>query len=91
MNQEGYDLYFSDPDRQADPDVLKRISSDNEATKQQHYFGIGTLSFGYQKYINRNTSIQIEPYLQIPFTGIGLGQVDLISTGVQVKIAFRKK
>lgn len=91
MNQEEYNLAFSDPIREADPNVPKRISSTNEDSKQQHYFGIGTFSIGYQKYINRNTSIQIEPYLQIPFTGIGLGQVDLISTGVQVKIAFRKK
>ncbi len=91
MNQEEYNLVFRDPIRDADPNVPKRISSTNEDSKQQHYFGIGTVSIGYQKYINRSTSIQIEPYLQIPFTGIGLGQVDLISTGVQVKIAFRKK
>jgi|GEM_PF-2134993 len=90
MNSEWYDLQFSDPDRMADPNIRKSISTEDIDGKCIHYFGIGMVSAGYQKYMTGNTAVQIGPYVQLPFTGIGMGSVDLYSAGVQLKVSFSK-
>ena len=56
--------------------------------ENSHLVGVGRFSIGYQKVFTDNTSLQIAPYLQFPLTGIGAGQVNLYSSGVQVAVKF---
>jgi len=57
----------------------------------QHLFGIGEIAIGYNLPFSNNASLQIAPYAQIPFTGIGHGQVKFFSTGVQLRYNFHLK
>ncbi len=41
-----------------------------------------TLSGGYERHINNIFSVLAEPYVKIPFEGIGFGKVQLYSAGV---------
>ena len=90
MNNEWYDFRWEDQAIMADPTVPK--SSSNQALDRKciHWFGIGNLSFGYKKYLSKNIAAQLGTYVQVPITGIGMGNVDLFSTGVQMKISFAK-
>ena len=89
MDKEWHDFEFDDPDHQSNPDIPKFANS-QDLDKSIHYFGIATFSIGYHKRLNRNTSLQIAPYAQIPLTGIGMGRVDLMTAGLQMKISFSK-
>lgn len=89
MDKEWYDFDYNNPDHLNDPSIPKfqnNIGSD----KSIHYLGVTSFSFGYQKQLNKRTALQIAPFIEVPLTGIGMGQVDLISTGVQVKLSFSK-
>ncbi len=59
--------------------------------ENQHWFGIGEVSVGYNLPFSNNTSLQIAPYAQIPFTGIGHGQVKFFTTGIQLRYNFHLK
>ena len=45
-------------------------------------FGIINFSAGYQYFFTGKSSLQIEPFIKVPTTGIGWGKVDLYTMGV---------
>lgn len=75
MQKEDYYYRFDSPN----PGSVTGWSGDKPATL---WFGIGTLSLGYDFKVTRNLSFGVEPYLKIPMEGIGWADVDLYSTGV---------
>ena len=86
MRSEWYDFEYES--MYDDMDELPRSWSDDGINN--HLFGVGTIAIGYQKQINKNMAFQFEPYFQIPFTGIGTGQVNLVSGGLQLKVLFKR-
>jgi hypothetical protein len=56
--------------------------------KNMHYFGVLHLSAGYQKSFEKNWSVLVEPYFDLPLTGIGFGQVNLMSFGVSLCVKY---
>ncbi len=44
------------------------------------------LSAGYERKISKYSSIRIEPYLKIPLKGIGVGSLQVMSTGLQIAV-----
>ena len=82
MLEEHY-WYFYD---QEIPGQIKYWGGRNE---NKHWFGIGEVAFGYQQYLTPKTSVQIEPFLQIPLAGVGNGNVKLWSVGVNMKFNFQ--
>ena len=44
------------------------------------------ISAGYENKIGKFTSMRIEPYLQIPLKGIGVGSMPVMSAGLHVSI-----
>ncbi len=46
------------------------------------WFGIGTLSAGFDFRATRTLSLGIEPYFKVPLEGMGWADIDLYSTGV---------
>ena len=40
------------------------------------------ISFGYEYFFNPLTSLRIEPYVQIPLKGIGVGSMRVMSSGI---------
>ena len=89
ITNETYNFDFA-PEFQA----LNKLSWSTEKNPQlgnnNHLFGVVTAQFGYQHYVSKNIAFQVAPYLQIPTTGIGFGDVKLMSTGIQFKMSFAK-
>ena len=54
------------------------VSLDNV---NEHFFAIGNLSIGFEQFISPHFSVQVEPYLKLPLSDIGYGQVRLQSLG----------
>lgn len=59
--------------------------------ENKHWFGIGEIYIGYQHVLDPVTFLQIEPFFQIPLTGVGNGKVKLWSLGVNLKVNFKTK
>ena len=83
LNSEWYGFNYNDA--LVRPGRYEEVIEKNENT---HLVGVGRFAIGYQKVLSNKTSLQIAPYLQFPLTGIGAGQVNLYSSGVQIAVKF---
>jgi hypothetical protein len=55
--------------------------------KDRRYFAASfDLALGYTPYVQNNVSIRIEPFLQIPIRGTGVGKLPVRSAGVRIGI-----
>jgi hypothetical protein len=77
MKEETYDYYFKPNYSPTYITYTKTINNQNK-----HYFSVLNLSGGYTRVINKNISLQAEPYLKIALDGVGYGKVKLNSGGV---------
>ncbi len=57
--------------------------------ENSHYFSIGTLSAGYKHNIGKKITVMAEPYIKVPFGGVGYGKVKLNSGGVLFTIGVK--
>lgn len=59
-------------------------------TESSRYpFAIGHLSAAYERNLSQRWAIGLEPFLKIPFAGVGWTNVDLYSTGVFFNLRYR--
>lgn len=86
MRSEEYYYHFDTPN----PGAVNGWTGKKPATL---WFGIGTLSAGFDFRATRTLSLGIEPYLKVPLEGMGWADVDLYSTGVMfaARYHFAKK
>jgi len=56
--------------------------------QNRHLFSIFNLSAGYERNLSRRWSLQAEPYLKLPLSGVGLGKVRLLSAGVFLGVKY---
>jgi len=56
--------------------------------ENQHYFAIYNLSVGYQRSMGKQWFLEIEPFVKLPLTGVGFGEVDLWSTGASFSLKY---
>ena len=84
MKEEVYDYYYK-------PVTSPTYITHRRTIKDQnkHYFSVLNLSGGYRKNINRNFSLQAEPYVKIATNGVGFGKVNLNSGGVLVSAIIK--
>ncbi|MTI23051.1 PorT family protein [Fulvivirga sp. RKSG066] len=61
----------------------------NYRNENNHYLGILNVGVGYERKIGHNLSLQLEPFLKVPLTGIGAGKVDLVSSGAFFNIKYQ--
>ena len=57
--------------------------------QNSHYFSVGTLSAGYKQNIGKRITVMAEPYVKIPFAGVGYGKVNLNSGGVLFTVGIK--
>ncbi|MDB5257428.1 MAG: hypothetical protein JWM14_2123 [Chitinophagaceae bacterium] len=50
--------------------------------KENYFFSLLNVSLGYERYIGKSFSVQVEPFVKIPLHTIGEGQVKLLTTGM---------
>jgi len=77
MKEETYDYYYK-PNSSPTYVTFSRTIHD----QNKHYFSVLNLSGGYTRVLNKNISLQAEPYLKIALDGVGYGKVNLNSGGV---------
>lgn len=62
---------------------------DWQNTSQENYlFSVLNLSAGFQKKLNRTTSLQVEPFMKLPLHGIGFGKMDIATYGMLFSVKF---
>ncbi|OCX51503.1 hypothetical protein BEL04_15880 [Mucilaginibacter sp. PPCGB 2223] len=76
MLKEDYRFDFPDPAKSA---VDLDINNQN-----RHILGVWDLDINYRHRLNNKLGLLVQPYLKLPITRIGFGQVDLQSAGVAV-------
>ena len=84
MKEETYEYYYK-PNGSPNYVTYSRTIQD----QNKHYFSILNLSGGYTRKLNKNISIQAEPYVKIAMTGVGYGKVDLNSGGILVSAIIK--
>jgi len=80
MLSEAYHFNFADPAVKA-PDF--EINNRN-----QHVLGLINLNATYERKVNSRFGIVVQPYLKLPVSQIGFGQVNLRSTGVAAGLSW---
>ncbi len=81
MLREDYEYDYE----QYDPKLPKDLQVRNE---NRHFLGIYNFSLGYQRSLSPNWSLEIEPFIKAPLSGIGFGNVNLWSTGTFFSIRY---
>jgi hypothetical protein len=79
MKEEVYDYYYKPNTSPTYVTYTRKFENQNK-----HYFSVLDLSAGYRRNINKNFSLQAEPYMKIAMGGVGFGKVKLNSGGVLV-------
>lgn len=90
LNSEWYG--FSYDEEAIDPEVFTSLVKEinpEEIEKKHHIAGVGRLSFGYHHRLSSRVALEMSPYVEIPLTGIGEGNVNLYSTGVKLGLKFQ--
>ena len=70
-----------------DPDLVKWWGGENE---NRYWFGIVNMAISYEYMINNTWSIMAGPYLNLPLTGVGHGNVALRSFGFRTSLRLNK-
>jgi len=52
--------------------------------RNRHLLGVGNLSVGYRRQLIPSVSVTVQPFVKVPLTGIGNGNIKLYSTGVAI-------
>lgn len=81
MMVERFDFKYNVPD----DNLIKKWREDDT---NKHLFGVGQVRLGYQQKASRRSAFQVESFLQLPFTGLGHGQVEFFSVGASVNYTF---
>lgn len=68
-----------------DPDLIRWWQTGKD---QAHWFALGQLAAGYQASLGSRLRLQVGPYLQIPFAGVGHGQVEIYSLGINARLLW---
>jgi len=63
-------------------------TSYNIRNQNKHILGVLNLNATYQREISSKFGVGVQPYLKLPLTGIGYGQVNLKSAGVAVGVTW---
>lgn len=58
-------------------------------TPSSYYFSVGHLSLGYERQLYRGLHAGIEPYVKLPFGGIGWSNVNLLTMGAYFNVRYK--
>ena len=85
MKEEIYDYTYKYP---GNPPVIytHTYSYKNE---YKHFFSVLGISGGYQRNLSPTVGISAEPYIRIPLSGVGAGNVKLKSAGVLFSVSVK--
>jgi hypothetical protein len=67
---------------------MNRRAPEKETDPQNYWFAALNLAMGIEKPISTSFSIQAEPYLKLPLSGVGIGNVQLNSFGINFSLKY---
>lgn len=79
MKKEKYNYVF------VNNGILYRHSSTYK-NASTNLLAVANFTVGYNAFLNKNTSLRVEPYLKIPLKGLGVGSLPIMSTGLNIGI-----
>lgn len=82
MGHEYYDYNYTD---WGNP--YTRSAAYNNHTK--NWFSIANFGIGYQRSLGTKTNIRFEPFIKVPVSGVGTGNMSITSTGLYIGITRR--
>ncbi|HEY1023991.1 MAG TPA: hypothetical protein VGE26_02410 [Sphingobacteriaceae bacterium] len=82
MLKEDYHFEYRDP-------ATKGPTYYETKNKNRHYLGVVNLGVGYKKHLSENISVGVSPFIKLPVTDIGYGNVKLQSAGVTTSISIK--
>ena len=59
-----------------------------EVNANRHPFGVGEINIGYRRQMPGRSALQLESFFHLPLTGVGHGDVRVLSAGVSLKYQF---
>ena len=60
-------------------------------SQQNEWFKIINLGIGWEKQLSRSWSLQAEPFIKLPVTGVGFGKMDMNTSGILLSVRYRPK
>jgi len=82
MLREDYDFEYTRPSPNWSP--TGSVKGENN-----HLMGIANLSFGYETGVSKKFNLGIEPFMKLPLTGIGQGEVKFLSFGANLILKLK--
>lgn len=82
MLREDYDYEYTRPS--TNWALTGQVKGENN-----HVFGIANVSFGYETNLNKKFRLAVEPFMKLPLTGIGQGEVKFLSFGTNLILKFK--
>ena len=82
MRHQGYDYYITNNG------VNQKIPWSTDSS-MNYAFSVLNLSAGYERNLSKQFSFQVEPYLKIPLTGVGFGNMKLESYGIYFSVKYK--
>ncbi len=80
MKKETYDYYYKYPGGTTYIHT-RQINNENN-----HFFSGASLSGGYTRQLNKTFSLSAEPYVKLPLSGVGAGDIRLQSAGLLISV-----
>ena len=66
----------------------QRWIKQTDGQNQNYWFSMLNLSLGFETFLQKNISLQIDPYLKVPLRNIGVGNMRLSSYGINIGIKY---
>ena len=79
MKSESYDYTI-------DHTGLQYPRSADYKNSSTNLFAVANIGFGYNRSLGKGTALRLEPYIKIPLTGVGIGKLPIMSTGMNIGI-----
>jgi hypothetical protein len=82
ITHEKYDYCFNNPN----PGAASSWSTNGSTT---YPFNVGYFAIGYEHRVNSHFAVGIEPFMKVPFKGMGWSHVNIYSTGAYLTARYR--
>ncbi len=66
----------------------QRWIKQTDGQNQNYWFSMLNLSLGFETFLQKNISLQIDPYVKVPLRNIGVGNMRLSSYGINIGIKY---
>jgi len=78
-----YHYYYYNPPGTTSGSVYKTYPGN-----ENYWLGVASLSAGMERQLGKNFSLQVEPFIKVPLSGVGIGNLQLNSYGLSFSLRY---